>query len=352
MTSEKNNEMEDLKRRFHAMYPDKYFLDYEMDELTSFLEHKNWLLQGEQVMALEKPGEGNMNRVLRVLTGKRSFILKQARPWVEKYPGIDASVERNAVEAKYYAFINQDEKLKKYSPGLTGVDEDHFIMNITDLGEGTDYTRLYQKEKKLSGKELKSILHYLSILHNLHCDTFPSNMSMRNLNHEHVFVFPFSEDNGFDLDGIEPGLQKASIPYKRDFSLKHRINELGNLYLSAGKVLIHGDYFPGSWLSTDSGLKVIDPEFSFIGFAEFDLGVLIAHMLLAHQDADIIGAIIQDHEKRESCNLRITAGFAGTEVLRRLLGVAQLPLSLSLEEKVKLMKRAASWILNEKMDIE
>ena len=33
---------------------------------------------------------------------------------------------------------------------------------------------------------------------------------MRALNHEHLFSFPLRDDNGFDLDGITPGLRMAA----------------------------------------------------------------------------------------------------------------------------------------------
>ena len=46
-----------------------------------------------------------MNCTLRVTTTRRSFILKQARPWVEKYPQIAAPVERARVEAAFYAAV-------------------------------------------------------------------------------------------------------------------------------------------------------------------------------------------------------------------------------------------------------
>ena len=39
---------------------------------------------------------------LRVQTAERSFILKQSRPWVEKYPAIPAPEERVLVEAAFY----------------------------------------------------------------------------------------------------------------------------------------------------------------------------------------------------------------------------------------------------------
>jgi len=342
--------MESLRCRFLAEFPGKVFLDYDMDILYDYLSTKKWLKKGEKIKELEKPGDGNMNLVIRVKTNRRSFVLKQARPWVEKYPHIDAPVERNRVEADYYMLINNNSVLKSYSPEVLGFDEGNFIIAFNDLGDSADYTYLYQKNSELSAKDQIDLLKYLSFLHHLDCSSFPFNKSMRELNHAYIFLFPFKEDNGLDLDAIQPGLMEASLIYKRNRRLKSSIERLGKFYIKEGPVLIHGDYFPGSWLRSTKGLKVIDPEFGFKGFAEFDLGVLVAHMMMAEQQQNVIASMLSKYQPPSGFDAQLLAGYAGTEILRRILGVAQLPLTLSLEEKKYLMGMAASWILNGKID--
>jgi 5-methylthioribose kinase len=70
---------------------------------------------------------------------------------------------------------------------------------------------------------------------------------MRKLNYEHIFEYPFKMENGFDLDGIQLGLQALAIPWLNQ-QLKDKIGCIRTLYLSKGKYLLHGDYYPGSWL--------------------------------------------------------------------------------------------------------
>ncbi|MEM7375673.1 MAG: phosphotransferase, partial [Bacteroidota bacterium] len=129
--------------------------------------------------------------------------------------------------------------------------------------------------------------------------------------------------------------------------LKAAITGLGKLYLSEGPVLIHGDFYPGSWLRTENGLKVIDAEFSFRGYAEFDLGVFAAHMALASQGEEVTSELLERYAAGANFDERLMRGFAGTEILRRLLGVAQLPLVLGLEQKQELMVKAAKWIMED-----
>jgi 5-methylthioribose kinase len=69
--------------------------------LEAYLVGRGFAQAGEAITA-ERAGEGNMNCVVRVRLPNRSLILKQARPWVEKYPSIAAPVERAASEARYH----------------------------------------------------------------------------------------------------------------------------------------------------------------------------------------------------------------------------------------------------------
>jgi 5-methylthioribose kinase len=340
-----------LRSRFHSIYPEKFFLDYSIGNVNDYLSGRKWLLEKESITTLEKPGEGNMNRVIRVRTNQRSFILKQARPWAEKYPHIPAPVERNHVEAEFFMAVSTDKILRSCSPEVLGYDPDNFIIMFNDLGESVDFTYLYVPGKQLIPDEKERLIGYLSALHHFDCPVFPYNGSMRELNHEYIFMIPFMEDNDLDLDAVQEGLKETSISYTRNRHLKKELKRLGNYYLREGPVLIHGDYFPGSWLKSAAGIKIIDPEFGFKGYGEFDMGVMIAHMAMAQQDQEMVQELLDLYEPPADFDPSLLAGFAGTEILRRLIGVAQLPLSLSLAEKIELMKTAEHWILTSKLEL-
>jgi len=47
-----------------------------IDQLSAFLLKKGILKQSEKIKEVEKPGEGNMNVVLRIKTNERTFIAK------------------------------------------------------------------------------------------------------------------------------------------------------------------------------------------------------------------------------------------------------------------------------------
>ena len=309
--------------------------------MTAYLKALQWLSEEETIVSLTKPGEGNMNYVLRVDTGKRTFIIKQSRAYVEKYPQVTAPEERVITEAAFYDKVAQIPQLQAYMPKKLGIDANNRVLSIEDLGQANDFLSLYQEGTALKEASLTHLLQYLSGLHEgfmkSRIDDELENEEMRKLNHEHIFHYPFLEVNGFDLDVVQEGLQELALGYKKDLLLKQKIEVLGALYLSRGKYLLHGDFYPGSWLKTDDGIKVIDPEFCYYGSREFDLGVFIAHLYLTQQDAELIAMIPQKYQGYEQLSLTILNGFVGAEIMRRLIGLAQLPLKMDLGTKKKLL---------------
>lgn len=313
--------------------------------LESYLKTQKWLIDDESVIKVEKPGEGNMNFTLRVYTSSdRTFIIKQSRAYVEKYPSIAAPENRAIIEGKFYEFTQENEKLRHFMPQLLGLDEVNNIIITQDLGASSDLTNLYQPDQQISVEDIISISQYLSELHRAFKSQTPNeifrNRAMRTLNHEHIFIYPLMEDNGFDLNNVIDGLQAAAMVYKTDEACKTIVKELGEVYLADGQYLLHGDYYLGSFLKTNNGVKIIDPEFCFYGRAEFDLGVLIAHLKMSEQSNEIIEAAVSNYEKADDFDEKLFGQFIGVEIMRRIIGLAQLPLTLSLEKRVSLLNEA------------
>ncbi|MEQ9443079.1 MAG: phosphotransferase [Cyclobacteriaceae bacterium] len=342
--------MATLQEKFRQHYPNMLYLSQDDPEtLTAYLQHQQWIKVDEPVVSLEKPGEGNMNVVVRVITDQQTFIVKQARPWVQKYPQVEAPMQRSEVEAVFYELIADNSVLRARTPKLIGVDAANFIIALEDMGSGSDYTHLYQADQFITSNEITALTDFIAQLHRIRSDQpsvkFPSNQAMKELNHEHIFRFPFMEENGFNLDDVQPGLQEVSLIYKQHDALKQQVNRLGERYLAIGTTLLHGDYYPGSWLKTKAGITVIDPEFAFLGDPEFDLGVMMAHLTLARTEPPLIRQVLEQYKRPDSYNDSLQQAYSGVEILRRLIGLAQLPLSLSLDEKKKLLTHATKWVL-------
>ena len=151
--------------------------------------------------------------------------------------------------------------------------------------------------------------------------------------------------NDLDLDFITQGLEEVATIYKTDADLKSKALLLGEKYLEEGKYLLHGDYYPCSWLHTKEGLKIIDPEFCFFGPAEFDVAVMVAHCYLLQQPQNIIELIIDSYKKNEDFNITLMYQFAGVEIMRRIVGLAQLPLTYDLDIKKQMLQKSYEFIM-------
>ena len=322
------------------------------DEIRDILQQKGWLGAQEPLLSLTKPGEGNMNLVLRVQTPSRTFILKQARPWVEKYPQIPAPIERLSVEHKFYRTAARKKSLAELMPAVIGYDKKYNLLLTEDLGKGADYTHLYRTGASIATSEIQALGHFLTQLHRRklaprELQRYPENRTLRLLNHEHIFNFPYSNDTGFDLDTIQIGLQEAAQSFRKDGTLLKKVKELGNIYLSKGATLLHGDYYPGSWLKVAQGVRIIDPEFSFLGPAEFDAGVMMGHVMLSHLPAQQQAAFWNAYSPAPGFDTGLAAAFAGTEMLRRIIGLAQLPLQRELSERKQLLEKGRALVLGQ-----
>ena len=310
--------------------------------VQEFLTAINWITD-ETITGLETPGEGNMNVVIRATTNKRSFILKQSRPFVQKYQDIAAPIERIETEHRFYSTL-QDSLAATSMPKLLGYHPEHFLMMLEDLGQAEDMTAIYASGS-IAATDLERLVGIVQEIHQqIPTSNYPQNLGLRKLNHAHIFELPFLSDNGFQLDDVQEGLQDLSLPYKHDAKLKAVVAKLGEKYLAQGDTLIHGDYYPGSWMKANEQLYVMDPEFSFVGFKEFDLGVMAAHIIMTTLQENAVQNILKAYVT--STHEELVRQLAGVEIMRRLIGLGQLPLERSLEEKDKLMKMAYNMILS------
>ena len=313
-----------------------------LSEIEKYLKKElNIFSSDEQIHNIEVPGEGNMNVVLRVETNKKSFILKQSRPYVNKYPNIKNSEKRIIVEDQFYELIIKSE-IQKFFPKKIDFIKKDLILLIEDLGQCRDMSYLYSS-KNINLDHFNSLIYILESIHKTKVNSFPSNYSLKELNHEHIFVLPFQK-NDFQLDDIQSGLKKLSTYITNDSNINDVVKRIGDMYLKVGNTLLHGDYYPGSWMQKNDNVYVIDPEFSHLGFKEFDLGVMAAHLTMITESEDYLNKIIKAYS--ENIDKSIFYKVSGIEIIRRIIGLAQLPLDMSLNAKEKLLNIAKKMILS------
>ena len=346
-----------------------------IEAIQTFLREKGWIGSSTTVSSLAPAGEGNMNRTLRATLDNiaggspTTLILKQSVPFVAKYPQIAAPQDRLDVEAAFYEVTATSANVQRYMPKMIHYDQGTNIMCLEDLGGGADMTAGYSNatsesatggnDDVFNAEHRQTLMKWLSSLHSIDLGTSGKqdafvNMEMRKLNATHIFDLPLAKDNGINLDGFASGLQKVAVgDYVGNAKLIDQSKRLGDIYLgkknrnSDANCLLHGDYYPGSFLSNDlTGVKIIDPEFAFRGPAEFDLGVFVAHCCFCGVNSDEIEKALASYDR--PYNRKLAMAFAGVELLRRLLGVAQLPLpaDTTLAMKEQWLKQGKEWLMD------
>jgi len=342
--------MVDHFETFRGAHPEIFLLEASnVGGLEGYLRSRGFLAPEGVVRSAAKAGDGNMNCTLRVAGSFGRVIVKQSRPWVEKYPQFAAPWDRALREADFYQRVAHLPGVAGAMPRLLGCDPGARLLVLEDLGEWGDYLDLHQGAT-LQKAELEAMARFLSALHQVaRREGEPSplaNREMRRLNHAHMFVIPLSRDNGLDLDAITPGLSAAAGELQSDAAFVRETARLGReVYLADGRHLVHGDFFPGSLLRTPEGPKVIDPEFCHFGRPELDVATFLAHLHLGGQNSEVIEGWRPACQEQAGFDDSLMIQLAGVEIMRRLIGYAQLPLRHGLEAKRRLLELARKMVL-------
>jgi 5-methylthioribose kinase len=234
---------------------------------------------------------------------------------------------------------------------VVGADPAQHLLCLEDLGEGGDLTCLYvDGPSPRHDDQLAGLARWLGCLHALPVEAaaMPANNAMRQLNHAHVFEVPFDEHNDVPLSAA---LRDRQQTLAGDAALRREVAVLGALYLgdrrhTSPPALLHGDYYPGSWLAHPTRtVAVIDPEFGFVGPPEFDVGVFTAHLIMAGFSDDHMASQLTHYRVPHRFSHDLASAFAGVEVIRRLLGVAQLPLPANDATRLGWLDRARRAVL-------
>lgn len=313
-----------------------YINEFNKDNFQQLLDSYHTALSKpftSPIRTVEKAGDGNMNFTYRLFfQSGESVIIKQAPPFCAKFPDIAAPQQRIGTESYFYQLVLAHSSLEQFFPNTIHYDETQHVLLMEDLGNTNDFTALYQGEQ-LQEKDATQLVTALTAIHSIELDTPIENSGMKALNHAHIFDIPLTRHNGLDLNGITSGLESEANKLIGDAKYKGLVHDLGKVYLSSGKRLLHGDFYPGSWLACKNNVAIIDPEFCFSGAVEFDLGVMLAHLVLSEQNNQLINSVVKAFSPQQRFDLNLALMFCGTEIMRRLIGYAQLPLPDTIQKK-------------------
>jgi 5-methylthioribose kinase len=308
------------------------------ESLPAYLRSLGLAGEGEP-LAVEAAGDGNINWVRRArATGSgRSWIVKQARPALERFPEYRASTERIVFENRFYE-IARDFDRDGVCPQVLHFDAPRRVLVLEDLGRAE---RLDHALARGADEVVASAARRLgAFLGALHRETAPrasalaarfQNGEMSRLHGDHIFLLPFRA-NDFPL---EPAVRARAALLWRDEELGAIAARAYERYLEPRGALLHGDVQPGNVLLVATGARLLDAEIAQVSDPAFDVGTLLAHLLLpaavrpgaaraALANADALwSAYCAASGAGADGDLAPAARYAGLEVLRRTIGAAR-----------------------------
>ena len=298
--------------------------EWTNDEWTLYLKNLGWIPNGSTVFSVDRMPGGNMNLSLKVKHRDGILFLKQGRPWVEKFPEYAAPWGRTELEAEFYRATKDISEISSFMPRFIGVDVKNQVMAIDFLDASIDGGVVYRSQTgtQFYRDHSRALLGYLEALKGIDPRKISQKFSenkLRPLNAYHIYDFPFL-DTQIALIAEKSG---ESLSWLRSSNFNLVRDQLKADYFSTGPTLLHGDFYPGSFLLHGGKLMIIDPEFCILGRSEFDVGNLMGHLILAGGDASEIELEWQSSLFFRSLDISYIRKVAGVEILRRLLGVAK-----------------------------
>ena len=236
-------------------------------------------------------GDGNLNLVFLVEGPEGGVCVKQALPYVRLVgEGWPMTLKRAFFE---YCYMREQEphvgsfmpRLYHYDPALYAIVMErlspHIIMRHGVIA-GRRYPRFVEHITDFMARSLffTSDLAMQAERKKALTALFCENTELCKITEDLIFTEPYciSARNRWTA----PQLDAVAAEFRADPELKLAISRLKVKFLSAGEALIHGDLHTGSVMVTDEDTRIIDAEFAFVGPMGFDVGAVIANLLLGY----------------------------------------------------------------------
>lgn len=234
-------------------------------------------------------GDGNLNLVFHIsdASSKASIIVKQALPYAkvvgESWPlSLDrARIESEALQIEGALCPDLVPRVYKYDAdlALTVMEDlsDHVIMRKGLIERG-----VYPHFADHIGRFLAHTLFFTSDLGMNQQDKKWRlqqfiNPDLCKITEDLIFDHPYTDA---DTNSFDETIRDEVEAIWADKALHLEVARLRHGFLTNAQALLHGDLHTGSIFVTEQSTKVIDPEFAYYGPMGFDIGAVLANLLL------------------------------------------------------------------------
>ncbi len=241
--------------------------------------------------SISEVGDGNLNLVFIVKGAAGGVAVKQALPYV-RLVGESWPLPLSRSHYEYLALTHQARLAPDLVPAVLHHNEalalvvmellePHIIMR-KGLVAGTTYPRFVDDITTFLARTLylSSDLAVPAAEKKEGIAAFAGNHALCKITEDLIFTDPYrvAEQNRW----TRPWLDATAAAFREDLDLHVAISRLKLKFLGAPEALIHGDLHTGSIMVTEDATMVIDPEFAFYGPMGFDIGAVIANLLMAY----------------------------------------------------------------------
>jgi len=261
------------------------------DYLAGILELKALLGGDPSSWEITEVGDGNLNLVFIVKGARAGIAVKQALPYV-RLVGESWPLPLSRAHYEYLALSRQAELAPGLVPSLLHHNEPlaltvmellepHIIMR-KGLVAATEYPRFVDDITTFMAQTLffTSDLALSAAEKKQGIAAFAGNHALCKITEDLIFTDPYriAEQNRWTT----PYLDGLAAELREDMDLHIAVSRLKLKFMASPEALLHRDLHTGSIMVTENETRVIDPEFAFYGPMGFDVGAVLANLLMAY----------------------------------------------------------------------
>ncbi len=374
----------------HFKFTEEDVIDYIKE--TTDLFDKDAKLQSKEI------GDGNINYIYKVWDENgKSVVVKQADELLRTSQR-PLDVDRNRIEAEVLELQGKlsggmTPTLYKYDSNVNCIVMED-ISRFDNLRQALLERRIFPKfAEQISTFMVKTLLNTTDLV--LNPDDKKDNVrkyinkDLCEISEDLVFTEPYNDYKGRNIV-LDENLSFVKENVYDDKDLNLEAAKLKDRFKNYSQALVHGDLHSGSIFITEDELKVIDPEFAFYGPMGYDVGNVIGNLFFSLTNAyvtediedekikefikfleesikDIYDLFIKKFKEEYKKNvtdplsktdefldwylsevLSDTAGVAGLEIMRRVVGDSKVIEITNIEDIEKRVKLERILILTSK----
>jgi 5-methylthioribose kinase len=240
---------------------------------------------------VQEVGDGNLNLVFAITGVSGGVCVKQSLPYVravgESWP---MPLDRTYFE-QLYVQLSQPH-VARLAPEFLHFDPQRFALAMElltgydTLRQGllsgqryptaarhvAEYVARRAFATSVMGRPFEQVNNYLA--------TFSRNQALTRVTVDLIFTHPYVDNKRNRW--TSPQLDELVGKLRSDSQLKTAVARLGHRFLTSHEALLHGDLHTGSVMVTTTDTRIIDAEFATYGPIAFDLGLFVGNLLMAY----------------------------------------------------------------------